>query len=129
MVVLAARDFQSIEQFRIVVGLVGHGALATDVERHIGVDLPGVLDWRDLAEHQTGCWIDRAFDAGAVVGLDALEIEADKLRRCDLPRTDRALHIGDGRLLEMEAPRRLGSRLDGRQYGPRDPEHGRANAS
>jgi len=47
--------------------------------------------------------IDFAFDARAIIGLDALEIELDELLRCDLFRPDRAVHVGDRRFLEMEA--------------------------
>ena len=86
---------------RIVVGGIGLRTLDADVERHVGVDLAGVLDRRDLAEHETGRRIDFAFDAGAVIGRDALEIELDELLRGDLFGPDRTVHVGNRRFLEV----------------------------
>ncbi len=72
--VLCSRDFQCIRHFRIVVGLVGLGTLAANIQSHVGVELPGILDRRQVAEHQPGSRIDLAFDAYAVIGFDALEV-------------------------------------------------------
>src|SRR5262249_45883042 len=76
-----------------------------DIERHISVELAGVLNWSYLAIHEAGCRIDFAFDAGAVIGLDALEIELDELLGGDLLCPDRPVHVGNCRFLEVEARR------------------------
>ena len=105
VIVLHPRGFERVEHLRVVIGAVRLRALAADVERHIGVDLSGVLNRGYFAEHEAGRRIDLAFDAGAVIGLDALEIEVDELHGRDLTGADRTVYVGDGGFLKMEAGR------------------------
>ena len=107
VIVLRPRSFERVEHLRVVIGAVRLRALAADVERHIGVDLSGVLNRGYFAEHEAGRRIDLAFDAGAVIGLDALEIEIDELRGRDLTGADRAMYVGNGPFLKVEGRRGL----------------------
>jgi hypothetical protein len=59
---------------RIVIGGIGLGTLATNIEGHIGVQLTGILDRRQIAEHQSCSRIDVTFHAEPVIGFDALKI-------------------------------------------------------
>src|SRR5262249_34656328 len=87
------------------------------------------------AEHEACCRVDRSFDAGAVIGLDALEIELDELLRADLFGPDCTLHVRNRRFLEVEPLRSGGLRnqreVHGGQHRRTDTEHGnrRAKAS
>ena len=95
---------QRIGHGGIVVGGVGLRALAAQVERDEGVEPAGVLDRLDVAELEAGGRIDGAFDAGPVIGRDALEVVVDQLRRRQLSRQDRPVDVGDGRFLDLERP-------------------------
>ena len=61
--VLGFCHFQSVRHFRIVIGCVGLRTFAANVQRHIGVELTGILDRRQIAEHQASGRVDVAFHA------------------------------------------------------------------
>src|SRR6202030_2353259 len=110
ILVLRPRRFEGVEYLRVIVGGVGLRALAADVERYVGVHLAGVLDRGYFAEHEAGCRINFAFNAGAVISLNALEIELDELLSGDLFSPNRTVHVGNCRFLEVEPRRRGGFR-------------------
>ena len=112
ILVLRARGFKRVNHFRIVVDPIRPRALAADVERHVGVHLSGVLDRGYFAVHEAGCRIDFAFNAGAVISLNALKIELDELLCGDLFSPDRTVHVGNCRFLEVEPRRRGGFRQE-----------------
>src|ERR1700680_2979828 len=87
---------------------VGLRALTADVERDVGVHLASIPDRSYFAEHEPGCRIDCALNAPAAISLDTLQIELDKLLCGDLFGPDRAVHISNGRFLEVEARRGSG---------------------
>ena len=99
------RGLERVRHRRIVVDSVGLRPLAADVERHQGADLAGFLDRLDVAEH-VAVGVRGAGDALAVIGRDALEVEADELGRGELLRQDRAMDVGDRRLLQVEVGKR-----------------------
>ncbi len=68
------------------------------VQRGQRVDLPGTGNRGHRAENAL-----RLVDAGAVVGLDAAQVEVDERRGRDLLAADRLLDLRDGRLLQVEA--------------------------
>ncbi len=72
--VLRSGDFQRIRHFRIVVRGIALRTLAANILRHVGVELAGILNRSQIAEHQPGSRIDFPFNAGAVIGIDALKI-------------------------------------------------------
>ena len=69
----------------------------TQVERRQRVQLTGMWNRRDRAEDAL-----RLVHAGAVVGLDTLQVQLDETNRCDLPPDDRLLQIGNCRVLQVK---------------------------
>ena len=58
-----------------------------------------ILDWRDRSEPKDPI---RLIDAGAVVRLDAVEIELHDPRRCQLAAHDRRLNLVNRRFFDPE---------------------------
>src|SRR4029450_13024503 len=67
-------DLQSVRHVRVAVGAVGLRALAAHIDSDQCVELPGILDRLDVAKLKARSRIDRTFDAGSVIGRDALEV-------------------------------------------------------
>src|SRR5262245_25309357 len=80
--------------------------LTPKIERYQRAELARLLDRLDVSEQITGCAIDRAFHAGAVIGFDTLQIQVHQLRGVDLPRLNRAVDVDDCRFFEIKFLRR-----------------------
>jgi hypothetical protein len=100
------RHFERIGHRGIVIGRVSLRALTPKIERYQRAELARLLDRLDVSEQITGCWIDRPFHAGAVIGFDTLQIQVHQLRGVDLPRLNRAVDVDDCRFFEIKFLRR-----------------------
>ncbi len=101
--------FERVRHGRIVVvvvrhapGLAGvespaHARRGPEVQRRERIDLSGVRYRCNRSENAFGL-----VDAGAVIGLDACEIELDELLGRQMTGADRALNVRDRRFLEVE---------------------------
>jgi hypothetical protein len=135
LAVLRGRDLERVGHGGIAVHQVGQAPRLVIVEAHRasrrrpqvqraqGIDLSGVRNRGDPPEQPF-----RLLDAGAVVGLDAGQIELDDTDGRDASGEERRLDIGDGRFFDAEW--RCGARVP--RLGPwreRQENHYRAGQS
>jgi hypothetical protein len=94
--------FQRVGHVGIVVGGIGLRAFPAQVQRHQRAELAGLFLGLDIAQHETCLGIDDAVHAGAVIGLDALQIVGHELCGGELSAQDRAMNIGNRGLFQPE---------------------------